>query len=162
MSRLLRHPLLSLAVLAMWLLLNTSLAPKSLLMGALLAFTVPLLMDAMQVERLRLRAPATMLRLAGTVMLDVLRSNVEVAAILLAGRRRRRVSGFVYLQLELRSPAGLALLAIIVSSVPGTLWVQYDAGTGRLLMHVLDLTDDANWEQLIKQRYERPLMAIFE
>ena len=34
--------------------------------------------------------------------------------------------------------------------------------TGRLLLHVLDLVDEETWVRLIKDRYERRLMEIFE
>ena len=53
-------------------------------------------------------------------------------------------------------------MAIIITSTPGTLWVEYEAATGRLLLHVLDLVDEETWVRLIKDRYERRLMEIFE
>jgi multicomponent K+:H+ antiporter subunit E len=31
-----------------------------------------------------------------------------------------------------------------------------------MLLHVLDLIDETEWVQIIKQRYEKPLMEIFE
>ena len=54
------------------------------------------------------------------------------------------------------------MLAIILTSTPGTLWVEYEASTGRLLLHVLDLVDEEVWIRLIKDRYECRLMEIFE
>ena len=36
------------------------------------------------------------------------------------------------------------------------------SATGRLLLHVLDLVDEETWVRLIKDRYERRLMEIFE
>ncbi len=94
--------------------------------------------------------------------MDVLRSNWAVAQIILAGRRKKRVSGFIHVPLELRDRYGLAVLAIILTSTPGTLWVEYEAATGRLLLHVLDLVDEEVWIRLIKDRYECRLMEIFE
>ena len=35
-------------------------------------------------------------------------------------------------------------------------------GRGTLLLHVLDLVDEEQWSRLIKDRYERLLMEIFE
>jgi multicomponent K+:H+ antiporter subunit E len=62
----------------------------------------------------------------------------------------------------MRNRHGLALLALILSSIPGTLWVQYDEATGKLLMHVLDLIDEDDWSWIVHHRYEAPLMEIFE
>ncbi|MNV61329.1 putative monovalent cation/H+ antiporter subunit E [compost metagenome] len=63
--------------------------------------------------------------------------------------------------LDLRNRYGLAVLAIILTSTPGTLWVQYDRATGSLLLHVLDLIEEGEWIDLIKGRYERLLLEIF-
>src|SRR3546814_15568353 len=67
----------------------------------------------------------------------------------------RSTSGFILLPLDLRSRYGLAVLGIIITATPGTLWMQYDSARSVLLVHVLDLVDEAAWIRLIKQRYER-------
>ena len=64
--------------------------------------------------------------------------------------------------LELRNQYGLAILSCIITSTPGTVWVNYDSAKGMLLIHVLDLINEAEWIDLIKSRYERRLMEIFE
>ena len=66
------------------------------------------------------------------------------------------------LSLELRDPYGLATLACIITSTPGTLWVSFDPTQGRLTIHVLDLIEESDWISTIKGRYERLLMEIFE
>jgi multicomponent K+:H+ antiporter subunit E len=102
-----------------------------------------------------------MVRLTALVVKDIALSNVAVAGIVLGPGRRHWVSGFVEIPLELRDPYGLAALACIVTSTPGTLWTDYDAATGILTIHVLDLVDSAAWIRTIKERYERPLLEIF-
>ena len=77
----------------------------------------------------------------------------------LAGRGRR--PGFVHIPLELRDPYGLAALACIITSTPGTLWVKFEEPAGTLTIHVLDLVDKAEWISTIKSRYEQPLLEIF-
>ena len=54
------------------------------------------------------------------------------------------------------------MLSIIITSTPGTIWMNYDAAKGTLLLHVLDLVDETVWIRTIKGRYERLLMEIFE
>jgi multicomponent K+:H+ antiporter subunit E len=40
--------------------------------------------------------------------------------------------------------------------------VSFDAATGMLMIHVLDLVDQSEWVRTIKDRYERLLMEVFE
>lgn len=161
MSRLFPHPLLSVGVFVASVLLSASLAPPSILLGLVMALAAPQVMRAMRVDPVRVRAPGAIAVLAARVIIDVLRSNLAVAQILV-GRRADRVSGFIHIPLDLKDRYGLAVLALIITSTPGTLWVEYDRARGRLLMHVLDLVDEETWVRTIKDRYERLLMEIFE
>ena len=54
------------------------------------------------------------------------------------------------------------MLSCIITSTPGTAWVEYAPDTGVLLIHVLDLVAKDEWIALIKNRYESMLMEIFE
>ena len=162
MKRLIPYPLLSLGILLMWVLLQSSLKPATLAMGSLLALLVPFVMTALQVEKPRIRSPLKLLRLLGIVLIDMLRSNVAVAKVVLSPQKCAPVSAFVEIPLRMRNRHGLAMLAVILSSIPGTLWVQHDEATGKLLMHVLDLAEDDDWSQIVRDRYEAPLMEIFE
>ena len=56
----------------------------------------------------------------------------------------------------------LAVLAMIVTATPGTAWAELAADRSVLLLHVLSLEDEAEVVATIKERYERPLMEIFE
>jgi multicomponent K+:H+ antiporter subunit E len=161
MNRLLPYPLLTAALLLMWMVL-TSFSSGQFLLGALVATGASRTMAALQPSKPRLRRWQLIPRLAGIVALDILRSNFAVASIILRGRRRDRVAGFVAIPLELRDKTGLAVLACIVTSTPGTAWIEYAPGTGVLLIHVLDLVEEEEWVSLIKKRYEALLMEIFE
>ena len=161
MKRLLPHPLLSVGLFLASILMSGSVDPPSILLAVVMALAAPQVMRVLRIEPVRVRNPGAILKLAAWVAVDVLRSNLAVSRIL-AGNRKDRTSGFIHIPLDLRDRFGLAVLAIIITSTPGTLWVEYDRARGRLLMHVLDLVDEATWVETIKQRYERPLMEIFE
>lgn len=161
MRALLPYPLLTASLLVMWILLN-GLSVGQVVLGGLIAFAASLAMAALQPAKPKIRRWSMIPRLVLVVMADILRSNIAVAGIILQGRRRTRASGFVIIPLELRDRTALAILACIITSTPGTAWVEYLAGTGRLRIHVLDLIDEQIWIEIIKQRYERPLMEIFE
>ena len=57
---------------------------------------------------------------------------------------------------------GLEALACIITYTPGTVWARLSEGENLLTLHVLDLKDESHWIRTIKQRYEHPLMEIFE
>lgn len=158
------HPLLSLALFGASLLLSDSVAPPALALALLMALAAPQIMRALDVEPVRVRKPLTLLSFALVVARDIVRSNWEVALVVLGLNPSgdRRVSGFVHIPLEMRDRYGLAVLAVVITSTPGTIWVEYEDATGVLLLHILDLQDGDDWAERIKNRYERRLMEIFE
>lgn len=162
MSRLVPHPLLSLALAAMWLVL-TRFTLGQLVLGTAVALVAGRAVAALDPPRPSLRGWSSIPRLLGIVAWDVLRSNAAVAWLILTeGRRGARRSDFLRVPLRLRHPAALAALAVIVTATPGTAWLEYDAGTGELILHVFDMVDEAEWRDLIQNRYEALLMEIFE
>lgn len=162
MTRFLPFPLMALALFAMWLLLVQSLGPGQLILGALLAVGGAWTLTALEPPSIRVRRPGAILELSLLVLADIVRSNIAVARIILGPRSQNETSGVMQIPLELRAPYGLAALAIIITSTPGTLWVNFDPASGILTIHVLDLIDEEAWVETIKQRYERRLMEIFE
>lgn len=161
MTWLLPHPLASAGLLVLWLLLNQTLSPGHILLGAAVALVGGWTLAALEPPKARLRGQAAIFRLAALVFVDIVRSNIAVARIILGLERRRWAAGFVKIPLELRDPYGLAVLACIITSTPGTLWVDFNEASGTLTIHVLDLVDEAAWVRTIKGRYERPLLEIF-
>ncbi len=159
---LLPHPLLALGLFVTSLLMSGSVEPPAIALAAVLALATPQVMRALDAQTIRIRSPRAILALAGCVVIDVLRSNWAVSAIILGRRRNERRSGFIHVPLDLKDRYALAVLAVILTATPGTLWVEYDSATGRLLLHVLDLVEEDEWIRLIKDRYERRLMEIFE
>jgi len=162
MTRLLPFPLLSIGLLALWLLLNQSLSLGSVLLGSLMALAGGWALALLEPPKAKIRRPRVILRLSLSVLADILRSNIAVARIVLNLGARKRTSGFVEIPLALRDPYGLAVLACIITSTPGTLWASFNPATGILMIHVLDLIDESEWVETIKGRYERPLREIFE
>lgn len=148
-------------LLVVWLLLQQSLAPGTVLLGVLVAAGLSWVFGKLQPPRLRIRQVGALLLLLARVGVDIIRSNIRVAWIIVLGRGRF-VSGFVRIPLEITSPYALAALACIITSTPGTIWVSHDSTSGVLVIHVLDLIDEGTWIANIKQRYERPLGRIFQ
>jgi multicomponent K+:H+ antiporter subunit E len=155
-------PLVSLALCALWLLLNQALDPANLLFGAALGIAVPLLSRRLQPAGYpRLRAPLTCARLLLMASIEIVRSCYNVSRIILFGNYPAINSQFIRVPLTLRDPYGLAVLSCLINMTPGTVWVELLPGH-ELALHVFDLHDTQWWIDTIQRRYEQPLIAIFE
>jgi multicomponent K+:H+ antiporter subunit E len=161
MSRVLPYPLLTASLVLMWLLLN-GFSPGHAVLGLAVALFASRVMVALHPGKPRLRRWQLIPRLFLLVVADVVKSNVAVTSIILQGKRRQWTAGFVAIPLKLRDEIGLAVLACIITSTPGTAWIDYDQASGVLLIHVLDLADEEEWRELIRTRYEALLREIFE
>ncbi|MBA4141742.1 MAG: Na+/H+ antiporter subunit E [Nitrosospira sp.] len=160
-----RWPSLSLftvALFAIWLLLNDSLAPGQVLLGLVMTITVSLATAAMLRSRARPHHLLVAIRLFFVVFIDSVRSNIAVARIILGPAKGHFNSGFMKIPIDMRDSYGLTVLACILTAIPGTVWAGLSADGELLTIHVLDLHDEEAWIQTIKYRYERPLMEIFE
>ena len=162
LRRLVPAPLLSLALLGLWLLLNRSLSAGHIVLGTVLGVAIPLLTAGLRPLPVRVRKPGMVLQLAFTVVVDTTRSNIAVARLLLAPGSRRHPAGFVHVPLEVRDPNALAVLAMIVCLTPGSAWAELSVDRTMLLVHMLELGDADAVVADIQHRYERPLMEIFE
>ncbi|WP_349435982.1 Na+/H+ antiporter subunit E [Pararhizobium sp. A13] len=156
------YPLLSLSLLAFWLLVNQSISPGHILLGSALGISWAWIMVNLQPDKTRLRQFRRIAVLTSHVAIDVLRSNLAVMGVILRGGNRPVNSGFVTIDLSLRDDNALALLACILTATPGTAWLEFDRQAGVLTIHVLDLENGERWSDLIKRRYEAPLKEIFE
>lgn len=159
MRRLLPFPLVSLGLLAMWLLLHGAADAGTLLAGAALAVGGGLVFGRLEPPAEGLRRTRLVLELLGHVSVDIVRSNLAVARIVLAPGTPR-VAGFLSMPLRSATPGFLAAMAFIITATPGTCWAGYDGDSGTLTIHVFDLVDEEAWIRLFKQRYERLLLEI--
>jgi multicomponent K+:H+ antiporter subunit E len=149
-------------LLILWLLLNNTLELSEVLLGMGVAVATVITFRDFRPVKPTLRHPLTLARLVVHVVLDIVQSNLAVARLILgfAGPRTAR-SAFVQIPLKLRDPHGLAVLATIVTSTPGTVWAGL-AENGTLTLHVLNVQDESALVRFIQDRYEKPLREIFE
>lgn len=160
--RLLPAPLLSATLIALWLVLNRSLSPGHLLLALLLGVGAPALLAPLRPARPRIRHPLAIARFILAVGHDVLESNLAVFRTLVTRPGHPRHARFVRIPLELRDPTGLAALAMVTTVVPGTVWCELARDASSLYLHVWHAPDEAAFIAFYKQRYERPLIEIFE
>jgi multicomponent K+:H+ antiporter subunit E len=162
LGKLFPAPLSSALLLVLWLALARSTSPGQILVGIALALVIPILTSSLRPTTVRVRRPVVALRYFIAVAGDVLRSNVEVAWGVLRSPWRRPRSKFVTIPLELRDPLGLAVLSMVTTIVPGTVWSELALDRSALLLHVWDVGDEGAFVERFKARYEKPLKEIFE
>lgn len=158
--KLLPSPLQSALLLAAWLLLNRSLEPGQLLLGAVLAIALPLALDPLVGAFPRVHRPSRIALLALIVAYDIVKSNLEVARRILGPESALR-PGFVRVPVALTDPYAITVLAGIITMTPGTLTCAVAPDGRSLLVHALHLEDAEALVAEIKSRYESPLMEIF-
>lgn len=160
LRRLFIRPALSVTIFLLWAALTNAASPGTLLLGGLLALTLPFvtrsfLPDAPQVAR-----PLAVPLLAARVLLDIVIANWAVARRVM-GPLNRLESAFVDVPLDLRDPFVATILASIVSLTPGTVSVDVDRERWVLQLHALDVPDPDALIRKIKRRYEAPVREIF-
>ncbi|HER19679.1 MAG: Na+/H+ antiporter subunit E [Halothiobacillaceae bacterium] len=160
MQRALPQPILSLVLLVSWLALNNSVAPGSIVMGAIVALVVPWITHRFWEIGAGVKNGAALLGYLGIVVIDIIQANFTVARQVL-GRNAALRSRLFELPLDLEGALPISLLAATITLTPGTVSCRVSPDQRSLWVHALH-TDDEDAEILgIKQRYEARLQRIF-
>jgi multicomponent K+:H+ antiporter subunit E len=129
-------------------------------LAAALAIALPLAATMLRPPRAKFGRLRTALRLAATVLVDIVLSNIEVARRIL-GPQSALTPGFIWVPLDIRSAHGITALASIITLTPGTVSAELTGDQRHLLVHCFNLADGDEAIATIKARYEAPLMEIF-
>ena len=162
MKKLLPSPLLTLVLIAGWLVLNHSLSPGQIALAVVLGVGAPVVFAPLRPNVPQIRHPLTVARLVAIVAHDVVASNWMIFRTLVLRREVPPESRFVRVPLDLRDPSGITALAVITTTVPGTVWCELARDHSAFLLHVWHAPDAAQFARDYKARYERPLIRIFE
>jgi multicomponent K+:H+ antiporter subunit E len=160
MNRWLPQPMFSLFLWLVWLLLANSVEPGHIVLGAFLALALPLFTSRFWPDQPCMGRPLTLLAYLGVFFWDIVIANLTVARLILGPVRRMRPA-FVTLPLDLTNEFAITVLAHSISLTPGTVSSKVSEDRRSLVVHVLDLEDEDQLVQRIKQRYEAPLKEIF-
>lgn len=154
------YPLLTVSLLLMWLLLN-DFTLGHVVLGSIVAVFASWGMAALRPDKPKLRKWYLLPKLFFIVMVDIVRSNLAVSWVILRGHPKGHQSSFINLPLDIDDPTALAVLAVVITSTPGSAWLEYDSRRRSVLIHVLDLIDEDEWRNQLKNRYEKLLLEIF-
>lgn len=158
--RWLPHPVTSALLFVVWLLLNHTLSAGHIVLGAALGFLIPLFTQRFFPESVYLRRPGTMLRFLAIVLWDIVVASVTVTRLVLGPVSRLRPR-FVRIPVALDDDFALTALASTISLTPGTVSAEIAPDRAHILIHALDVDDEAALVRTIKERYEAPIKEIF-
>jgi len=162
MVRLFPHPILSIVIALVWVLLVNDISAGAMVLGILLGWGIPKLTSRYWPERPRIRRPFMVLEYFGIVLRDIAGSNIQVAYLVLFRRGDTLRSQYVTVPLDLTTAEAITALAGTITLTPGTVSADLSADGRSLLVHCLETADPAATVAQIKQRYARRLMRIFE
>ena len=151
---------LTLAIVAFWLLLVSEVNAAQLTLALALGLVIPLYAARIDREFARFGTLRPLPKLLVVLIWDILMCNLRVARQVLSPESRIH-SGFIWYPLEIDNIHGITALACCITLTPGTVTAALSDDRRYLLVHVLDLADEAGLVADIKRRYEHPLMEIF-
>jgi len=160
--RILPHPLLTLLLTVVWLMLVNSVTVGAVILGLAFGILIPLLTSAYWPNRPKLRRPLKVVTYVLIVVWDICVANLVVAKTILFRRNADLRSNWVTIPLDLSSPEAITVLAGTITMTPGTVSSDVSACGRALLVHCLDAPDPDAVREDIKYRYERRLKEIFE
>ncbi|MBY6114094.1 Na+/H+ antiporter subunit E [Mameliella alba] len=161
LKRLFPHPLLSLTLLAVWLMLVNKVTPGNVLLGGFLGIVVPILTSPYWPGRPALKRPFMSVPYVLIVFWDIIVASIQVAQIVLFKPRSQIHSQWVVVPLDLTSPEAITVLAGTITMTPGTVSALVSSDGTTLLVHCLHTDDPDSIRDEIKTRYEARLKEIF-
>jgi len=155
------HPLLSLTLTLIWLLLINSFSAGGLLVGIVLGIAIPRLTSHLWPDRPNIHNYGKALRYVLLVMWDIVVANLQVARIILFRPNASLHTRWISVPLALTNPEAITVFAGTITMTPGTVSCDLSADGKFLLVHCLDAPDADATIRDMKERYESRLLEIF-
>ncbi len=162
LSRLFPHPLLTLVLAVVWLLLVNTVTLNAIVFGLILGLLLPQAIRAYWPDMPTLRNPVAIAGYILIVLLDIVKANIQVALIVLFKPAARLRPAWIRVPLDLTKPEAITVLAGTITVTPGTVSCDLADDGHALLVHCLHAPEPGAVVDEIKHRYERRLKEIFE
>lgn len=96
----------------------------------------------------------------GFALWSIVKANIDVARIVL--RPRLNINpGIIAIPLDVKSEAGITLLANLVTLTPGTVSLDISSNRDTIYVHCIDIQDPGAIRDDIKDNFERRVMELF-
>lgn len=162
LRRLFPHPVLSLCIALVWLLLVNRIAVNSIVFAVLLGIVIPMFTRPYWPDMPKLRNPLKIAEYVLVVLYDIVKANIDVARIVLFMPATRIQSAWICVPIDIRTPEAITVLAGTITMTPGTISCDLSADGHSILVHALHAPDPDAIRDDIKARYEFRLKEIFE
>lgn len=159
-ARILPHPFVSVIVAMSWLMLNHSAESFDFVVAISLGLIIPKLIQPFIIHTPNIHWKSA-IQLFFVVLWDIVISNIKVAKQVL-GPTKNLTPKWFRVPLETDHEHVNTLLAMIITTTPGTVSAGIDQERGDILVHALSCDDVDAEIQAIKARYEVPLIEIFD
>lgn len=155
------HPLLTLILAVVWILLQNQVSAGMVVFGIILGILIPWSTSVWWPDTPQGFRMGKMVSYSVFVIWDIIVANVEVAWIVLTVPNAKLKPAWIVVPLELKQPEAITLLAGTITLTPGTVSADLSDEGHSLLVHVLHTDDPDAVRDDIKERYERRLLEIF-
>ncbi len=155
------HPLLTVIITIVWVMLQNSVSAGMVVFGVILGIIIPRATAVWWPDRPSGFRAGKMLGYIGIVVWDIIVANIQVAWIILTKSNAAMKPAWVEVPLDLKTPEAITILAGTITLTPGTVSADLSNEGRSLLVHALDTDDPQAVCDEIKNRYERRLKEIF-
>ena len=158
-QKLFPHPFLSVLLAACWLMLIHQISVGNIII-AIVAVTIIPYMTQFFIQPAEPVHWPTVFKLFFVVLWDIIVCNIRVAKQVL-GPLESLHPKWVRVPLDTMHPKVNTLLALIITTTPGTVSAGLDDDQNTILVHALNADNTQDVIDDIKTRYEQPLIKIF-
>ena len=159
-----RHILLNIFLALIWCLLQQKLALPEFFIGALLGYIIIYLHLSILDDQRSKRRVLSMkeyvvittltLRYVILFLIEIVKANIDVVKIVLSPKLNMS-PGIIAYKMEVKTDAGITLLANSITLTPGTLSVDISEDKKILYIHALHIEDARKLEQSIRDSLEK-------
>lgn len=161
LQRWLPHPILTAALVLLWMFLLNDFTAGGLIMGLILGMAISAITSQFWPDRPKVRSWSKALEFMVIVAWDVVVANIIVSKLILFSPVDKLNTRWVTVPIELKTPEAITILAGTITMTPGTVSSDVSADGRSLLVHCLDAPDAEVAVREMKARYEARLMEIF-
>ena len=155
------HPLLTLILAVVWILLQNEFSAGMAVFGVILGILIPWVTSVWWPDTPKGFRLGKMVGYSFIVIWDIVIANIQVAWIVLTVPNSKLKPEWIVVPLELKQPEAITVLAGTITLTPGTVSADLSDEGHSLLVHVLHTDDPDGVRDEIKDRYERRLLEIF-
>jgi multicomponent K+:H+ antiporter subunit E len=155
------HPLLTVLLAVVWVLLQNEFSAGMAVFGLILGIVITKGTAIWWPGRPQAVNVSKMLAYSLVVLWDIIVANIQVAWIVLTKPNSQLRPAWIVVPLDLRQPEAITILAGTITLTPGTVSADLSDEGNSLLVHALHTEDPDAIRDEIKDRYERRLKEIF-